>query len=391
MDLHKLVIDTERQTRKHLDRYIEDLRELCAIDSDSYNKPGLDAMAACLAARMRVLGMEVDIVERETGGDDVLGVLRGDGGGNILLLGHTDTVYPVGTAALRPLRMDGDRVYGPGTSDMKGGILSTIYAVDALITSGFRSFGEVRMLWVSDEEIPQRHSLGLIRLVAQDCQGVLVLEAGRENGDIVSARKGHATYVLSARGRSAHAGVEPEKGYNAIIEMAHQLLRFQSLNGWREGVTINAGVIKGGTVSNVIPDYAEVYFDVRFLYNADRFATEEHWRDMMKWQCIPEVELTLTTEGEYKPPMESSPESLKMARYARHLAEILGFSLRHAQTGGTSDANDLASLGIPTLDGLGPVGGLDHSPDEYLSISSVPQRAAIIAGLIAIIGLGLDQ
>lgn len=388
MNLHKLVKDTERRTREYLDRYIEELRELCAIDSDSYHKPGLDTMAACLAERMRTLEMKVDIVERETGGNDVLGVLRGDGGGNILLLGHTDTVYPVGTAAGRPLRMDGDRLYGPGTSDMKGGILSAIYTVEALLMSGFRSFGELRLLWVSDEEIPQRHSVELIRLVSQDCQGALVLEAARENGDIVSARKGNATYTLSARGRSAHAGVEPEKGHNAIIELAHQLLRFQSFNGWREGVTINAGVIHGGTVPNVVPDHAEVRFDLRFLHSADRFATEERWREMMNWQSIPEVELTLTSELECKAPLVCTPESLKMVRHARHLAEMLGFSLRHVQTGGASDANHLSSFGIPTLDGLGPVGGLDHSPDEYLSISSVPQRAAIVAGLIAIIGLG---
>ena len=235
MNLQSLVSGVEAYVQPRLPQYIEELRVLCAIDSDSYHKPGLDAMAEWLATRMRNLGMDVTIIENEKWGNDLLGVIKGDGSGNVLLLGHIDTVYPVGTAAARPLRVEGDTMYGPGVSDMKGCILSAVYAVEAMLAMESRPFGELRFLCVSDEEIGERHCKETMRQVCQNCQGALVLEAARANGDIVSARKGSDWYILTARGRSAHAGVEPEKGRNAIVELAHQVLQFVSLNGWRRG------------------------------------------------------------------------------------------------------------------------------------------------------------
>src|SRR6266566_8045845 len=281
MNLSSLVLDVQAYTQQHLTHYIEELRTLCSIDSFSYHKPGLDEVATYLSARLRGLGMDATIIEHKAWGNDLFGVIHGEGKGNVLLLGHTDTVYPVGTAATRPVRLEGDTVYGPGVCDMKGCILSAIYAIEALLAKGYRSFGEIRFLCVSDEETTNRHCVDLIQEACQDCQGTFVLEAARANGDIVSARKGNARYTLTARGRSAHAGVEPEKGRNAIVELAHQVLQFQSLNGWREGITVNAGTFTGGTVPNVVPDVAQVQFDLRFLRDKDRIATEQRWREMM--------------------------------------------------------------------------------------------------------------
>jgi glutamate carboxypeptidase len=356
------------------------------IDSDSYFKPGLDEMAACLGARMRGLGMNVNVIEHEEWGNDLLGVIEGSGSGNVLLLGHIDTVYPVGTAAARPVHVEGNIVYGPGVCDMKGGILSAIYAIEALLALDYRSFGELRFLCVSDEEINTRHSKDILRQVCQNCQGALVLEAARENGDIVSARKGHASYTLTARGRSAHAGVEPEKGSNAIAELAHQVLQFQSLNGWREGITVNPGVIAGGTVPNVVPDYAHAEFDLRFLHMDDKIATERRWQEMLKQRSVPEVELTLESSPDIKEPMLRTPKTLQLANQAQHIANLLGFSVNHVLTGGASDASYASHYGVPALDGLGPIGGLDHSPSEYLLANSVAPRAALLAGLIVTIG-----
>ncbi len=377
----------ERHMQQLLSPYIEDLRELCAIDSGSGSKMGLDKVAEWLAARMKCLGMDVTIIPGETWGNDLLGVLHGEGEGIVLLLGHTDTVYPDGTAAARPLRIDGDIAYGPGVCDMKGCILSALYAIEALLASGYRSFKEIRFLCVSDEEIIDRHSKDLLRRACQDCQGVLVLEAARANGDIVSGRKGIAWYTLKAYGRSAHAGVEPEKGYSAIEELAHQTLQFLSLNGWREGVTINAGVIKGGIAPNIVPDVAEVHFDLRFLRSSDRTATEACWRNMMQRRRVQGVELALEPAADFREPMECTPEIRRLVRTAQEIADILGFPLG-ATTSGTSDANYVASYGIPVLDGLGPIGGLDHSPDEYLAVNSVAPRTALLAGLIAALGAG---
>ena len=396
MDLQTLLTGVEVYTREHLSQYFEELHELCSIDSYSYHKPGLDEMALFLAARMRGLGMHATIIERESWGNDLLGTLHGNGGGNVLLLGHMDTVYPVGIAAARPVQVEGDIIYGPGVSDMKGCILSAIYAIEALLAMNYRAFGEIRFLCVSDEEINIRHCQDVLQTVCENAKGALVLEAARSNGDIVSARKGHTWYKLAALGRAAHAGVEPEKGRNAVIEMAHQILQFQNLNGWREGITINAGVISGGTLPNVVPDFAQAQFDLRFLHDEDRIATEQRFYELLEQKRIANVELTLERAPDMKAPMMLTPESQKLAHQAQHIANLLGFSINHVLTGGASDASYATKHGVPALDGLGPIGGRDHSPDEYLVLSSVAPRVALLAGLIVTLGdpqgaFSLDQ
>jgi glutamate carboxypeptidase len=383
MDVHTVVREVEAYTQQRLPQYLEELRELCAIDSGSYDKAGLDRMAFAIEARMRGMGMETVLFEHEKCGNDVLGIVRGYGRGNVLLLGHMDTVYPVGTAEARPLSIEGNVVKGPGVSDMKGCVLAALYAVEALLALGYRSFGELRFLCVSDEEILQRHSAELIREMCQDCQQALVLEAARSNGAIVSARKGNAGYILAARGRSAHAGVEPEKGRNAILELAHQTLQLQSLHGWREGITINPGRIQGGTALNVVPDYAEVQLDMRFIRAEDRIATEQRWQEMLCHHKIPDVEITLTKLPDSREPMVCTPQSRQLVQRAQDIAKLLDFSIDHVLTGGSSDASYTSSAGLPTLDGLGPIGGLDHSPAEYLLADSVAPRTALLAGLIA--------
>ena len=386
MDLQTLLTGVEAYTRERLSQYIEELRELCSIDSYSYHKPGLDEMALFLAARMRGLGMHATIIERESWGNDLLGALHGNGGGNVLLLGHMDTVYPVGIAAARPLQIEGDIIYGPGVSDMKGCILSAIYALEALLAMNYRAFGEIRFLCVSDEEINVRHCQDVMQTACENVGGALVLEAARSNGDIVSSRKGHTWYKLTALGRSAHAGVEPEKGRNAVIEMAHQILQFQNLNGWREGITINAGVISGGTLPNVVPDFAQAQFDLRFLHDEDRIATEQRFHELLEQKRIASVELTLERAPDMKAPMVLTTESQKLAQHAQYIANLLGFSINHVLTGGASDASYATKHGVPALDGLGPIGGRDHSPDEYLVLSSVAPRVALLAGLIVTLG-----
>ncbi|MEO8954802.1 MAG: M20 family metallopeptidase [Ktedonobacteraceae bacterium] len=386
MNLQNIVLGVEEYTQQRLARYIDELGELCAIDTYTYHKAGLDELARLLAARMRGLGMDTTIIENEAWGNDLLGVIRGGGHGNVVLLGHMDTVYPVGVAGERPVRLENSILYGPGVCDMKGGILAGIYALEALLAQGYRDFGEIRFLCVSDEEITNRHCKETMRLVSRDCHGALVLEAARANGDIVSARKGNSWYTLTAHGRSAHAGVEPEKGRNAIIEIAHQTLQFQSLHGWREGVTVNAGMIAGGTMPNVVPELAQVQFDLRFLHPQDRLDTEEQWHKLMQQRRVPDVELTLRMEPDYKEPMVATAESMKLVQHAQAIAGLLGISMGHVLTGGASDGSYTSGYGVPTIDGLGPIGGRDHSPDEYLLASSVAPRTALLAGLIATIG-----
>jgi glutamate carboxypeptidase len=380
------VRDVEQYVQDHLQHYLKELTDLCAIDSGTYDKAGIDMVALSLQERMRDLGMEVSLYEQEKWGNDLYGILRGNGQGKVTVLGHIDTVYPVGTATARPVQVQGNKVLGPGVYDMKGCILSAVYAIEALLAQDYHDFGEIHFLCVTDEEISERHSKSLIWQACQDSQGVLVLEGARENGDLVSARKGGSWYKLSAHGHCAHAGVEPEKGRNAIVELAHQIIQFQSLNGWREGVTINVGRISGGTVPNVVPDYAEVSLDLRFLHNVDRYDTEQRWHEMMQNQSVPGVELKLDCDPSSKDPMECTPQSLHLIHTAQRIAQQLGFEANHAATGGISDANYASGFGLPTLDGLGPIGDLDHSPDEYIELDSIAPRAALVAGLIAAVG-----
>ncbi len=383
LDRQSLVMGVETYARQHLSHYMSELRTLCAIDSYTFHKPGVDAVATYMATRMRNLGMETRLIEQAHWGNDLLGVLHGSGKSNILLLGHMDTVYPPGIAAMRPVRTEGNIVYGPGVSDMKGCLLAALYAIEGLQAADYSEFGELRFLCVSDEEINDRHCIDIIRDATQDCHAAFVLESGRANGDIVSARKGNVWYTLTAHGRSAHAGVEPEKGRNAIVEIAHQVLQFQSLNGWRDGITVNPGVISGGTMPNVVPDFAQVQFDLRFLHPQDCIDIEAHMREMMQHQRVPDIELTLEVRPDFKGPLVSTPASIKLAEQAQRIAIMLGFSINHILTGGASDASYTSSLGVPTLDGLGPIGGNDHSPQEYLLLDSVAPRTAMLAGLIA--------
>lgn len=381
-----LVANIKAYTQQHLARYIEELTHLCAIDSGTYYKPGLDEIALYLFSRMRDLGMDTTIIEHEKWGNDFYGTMHGNGKGKLLLLGHIDTVYPIGTAAARPVRIEGDTIYGPGVIDMKGCVLSAMYAIEALVAMNYQSFGEIRFLCVSDEEISDRHSKETMQKACESCDGVLVLEAARANGDIVSARKGGSWYTLKAHGHSAHAGVEPEKGRNAILELAHQTLQFQSLNGWRHGLSISPGAVSGGTAVNVVPDYAEVSFDMRFLNSSDKVETEKLWRQMMQVKRIPDVQLELEIQPDNRDPMVCTEGNLELARQAQVIAEYLDFPLNHAFTGGVSDANYVSSYGYAALDGLGPIGGLDHSPDEYMVMSSIAPRIALLGGLIATIG-----
>jgi len=387
MDIHTLVTEVKAYTQRHLPQYINELTQLCAIDSPSFHKPGLDEIAGYIRGRMRDLGMNANVIERGAYGNDVLGILHGGGKGTMLLLGHTDTVYPLGTAAARPARVEDDIIYGPGVNDMRGGILAGMYAIEALLSIGYHAFGEIRFLCVSDEEIENRHSEDLLGEASQNCQVALVLEAARANGDIVSARKGLTNYTLSVCGRSAHSGVEPERGVNALVELSHQILQFQSLNGWRNGVTINIGGVSGGTAWNVVPDFAEAHIEMRYILPQDRIDTEMQWRKMMQHKLLPNAEVELDAEVTLRShPMVCTPESLVLAQQAQNIAQMLDFSVNHVLTGGASDANWTSNYGVPSLDGLGPIGGFDHSPDEYLVLSSVPDRTALFAGLIAKIG-----
>lgn len=367
-----------------LDAYLDDLRTLVSIDSGSYDKAGVDAINAWLEDRLTKLGFTVERHPQTDFGDDLLATLWGKGQGRILLLGHSDTVFPTRTAAECPMTIQGDKILGPGTCDMKAGLLTGIYALEALREVGFDDYKNISYLCVSDEEIGgERHSIPLIRSKARRADAVLTLEAARENGDIVSARKGVCWYILEAFGKSAHAGVEPEKGRNAIVALAHQIIALDKLNGLKPGMTVNTGYIEGGLAPNIVPDYAKIRVDLRAFSKDDMREFEDAFREQLARTEIPGVQVAFRTEeGSYCPPMERTPAVAQLERLAQEAARELGFEVKGASTGGASDASFAAAEGTPVLDGLGPIGGLDHSPDEYVELSSIVPRTALLAKLI---------
>jgi glutamate carboxypeptidase len=369
-----------------LPSFLADLERLVNVDCGSYSKSGVDEIGRWFAGQLDVLGASVEIDANETLGDCVSGVFHGSGAGTVLVIGHLDTVFPDGTVAERPYSVSGGRAYGPGVDDMKAGLLAGLYALRAMKSVASDDADWLpwdRLVFVGnpDEEICSPVSTPVIRRFAETADVAFVLESARENGDIVSARKGIADYRLRIHGRAAHAGVEPHKGRSAIVEAAHKTLALTALNGRWPGVTVNVGVVEGGTRPNVVAEECELQIDVRAVTRADMEAAEDAIRDIAESSTVPDV----TCEVERRQgwfPMEKSPANAELADAAIALGGRLGFELRDAATGGASDANTTSAMGVPTLDGLGPVGGADHAPGEYVELDSIVPRVTLLAALL---------
>jgi glutamate carboxypeptidase len=371
----------------NLERYLGDLRLLAGIDSGSDDKAGVDAVIDWLEQRLTATGYEIERDHQPVRGDNLIARRFGQGSERILLLGHADTVYPPGTAAQRPLTIEGDRILGPGTCDMKAGILSGIYALDALMQLGWDDFAEISLLIVSDEETAPRASVPLLEREGARHDAILTLEAARENGDIVSARKGVRWFTVEALGRSAHAGVEPEKGRSATLALAHFIIEAQRLNGKNPGMTVNSGAIEGGGIPSVVVDRARARFDLRAWTDAELDELEADFRSLGDRSFVPDVTFRIELEpGSDCPAMPRTAGVQRLERLATAIAGELGLELRAAATGGASDISYAGRNGTPGLDGLGPIGGLDHGPDEYILCSSVVPRQALLARLVQAIG-----
>lgn len=365
----------------HYSDFINDLGALVNVDCGTHNKGGVDRVGGWIAARCMEWGWVVDRVPQPEWGDCWIAHLRGAGQGRLMLIGHLDTVYPDGTAAARPMRIEGNKILGPGVCDMKGGLLTGLYAMRALQTAGFSDFEDLIFFFDSDEEIGSPTSQEAYKEVAKTVDAALVFEAARANGDIVSARKGSGEFKLTVHGKSAHAGVEPHKGANAVLELAHQITAVRKLDGIVPGVTVNPDVIGGGTKSNVIPDDAWVLIDTRATDPAGVEAIQQAFAAWPPQTTVPGTAVSI--EGRFGfGPMAKTPAIAAMAQLAIEAARDLGFEVKDAATGGASDANMIAGLGVPVLDGLGPIGGLDHSPQEYIEADSIVPRIALATELI---------
>ena len=358
------------------------------MDSGTGSVEGVNRVVDHCAEWLRTDGWSVDrhAVEGPSGplGDLVVAEQVGGAPGTTLLIGHTDTVFPDGTAAARPMKIDGDRILGPGVCDMKGGLVSGILAVEALRSTD-TAFGRVIFILNPDEEVGSPASRRFIVERASTADTVFVLEAARASGAVVTARKGITDARMELMGRAAHSGVEPEKGRSAVLEAAHATIEIHALNGRWDGTTFNVGVIDGGTRVNVVPEHAALTIEIRSTTEASLKAAEEQLARLADRSVVPDVTRTLEMSREHDP-MERSDGTAALFEQARSIAGHLGLTLEEAATGGASDANTTAGMGVPTLDGLGPVGGDDHSPAEWIERSSLVPRTALLAALIGSVG-----
>jgi len=368
-----------------LSSYLDDLRHLVDIDCGSYTPEGVNEVARWVASFLSGLGADIDIRPDPEGrfGNTVVGTFRGQPGGvRLLLIGHMDTVFDPGTVAQRPFRIDGDTAYGPGVTDMKSGLLAGLYALKAITAEvGGVPFERLTFIANPDEEIGSPSSAVHIREFAADVDACLVLECARANGDIVSARKGILDTRLTVHGRAAHAGVEPEKGRSAILEASRLIRDLHGLNGRWPGVTVNVGKVTGGTRPNVVADRCDLEVDVRSTNAEGLDAVEAAVREVAAATEVPDVTVETHVMVAWRP-MEKLLRSGRLVEHAQTVAAQLGFEVRDTSTGGASDANTTSGMGVPSLDGLGPIGGNDHSPSEYLDIDSIVPRTALLAGLM---------
>ena len=375
--------------------FLADLERLVSIDCGSYSKAGVDEVGRFVAAFLRRLGADVDTHGHETLGETVIGTFRGASGdasggarpgARLLMIGHLDTVFPDGTAAERPFAIRNGIATGPGVSDMKAGLLAGLYAIEAaLLTAGTLPLERLTFIANPDEELGSPISRSHIRATARESDASLVMECARANGDIVSARKGFRDLRVTVTGRAAHAGVEPEKGRSAIVEAAHQVAGLHALNGRWPGVSVNVGVIEGGIRPNVVPERCVLQVDIRATTREAFDAVAAAIDDLAAAPLVPDTAVTveeLIGHG----PMERLPRSVRLVEHAQALSRGLGFDVRDAATGGAGDANITAEAGLPTLDGLGPIGGNDHAPGEYLEVESIVPRTALLAGLLLAVG-----
>jgi len=357
------------------------LEDLVRLESPSRDKQALDALATLLARHLHQLGGTNELIPNVQGGDHILVRFPGKGARRpALVLGHFDTVWPKGTIERMPFRVEADgRAFGPGIFDMKAGLASLWWVLSVLMNDRYSDRRPIWVLLTSDEEIGSPTSRGLIEDLARQCAYVLVLEPPLADGGLKTARKGVGRFHLEIEGKAAHAGVAPTEGRSAILELARQILQIQKLQDLPLGTTINVGVIGGGTTANVVPASASAEIDVRVVSASEAARVSAALRALSPLTAGTRL---ATSGGFTRPPMERTPAIAALFEQAQRIGRELGIDLTEGSTGGGSDGNFTAALGVPTLDGLGVRGGGAHAADEHIVIDSLPKRAALLAALL---------
>jgi glutamate carboxypeptidase len=363
------------------DVMVANIRELVEIESPSDNKSAVDEVGDVVAVKMAALGGMVRFHQARDCGNHLQVDFTGKAAGKpLLLLGHYDTVYPLGTLATMPCRIVDGRLTGPGVLDMKSGIGLMLHALAALKDWHGKLPRPVTVFLVSDEEVGSDSSRAITESLAEKASAVLVLEPSYGiDGRVKTARKGVGEYQVKVTGKASHAGLDFEKGANAIVELARQVERISQFTDLKKGLTVNVGIVSGGSRTNVVPADALAQVDVRIARMKDAAGIDKKMRGLRPFNRECKVEVS---GGVDRPPMERTAGVSALYEIAVGVARDLGWKLGEAAVGGGSDGNFTAGLGIPTLDGLGGVGDGAHAVHEHIVISELPRRAALLAGLI---------
>ncbi|WP_397444011.1 M20/M25/M40 family metallo-hydrolase [Pseudomonas chlororaphis] len=358
------------------------LERLVNIDSGSGYEAGLNQVSDIAIAELKKLGASIEKVPNgAAGGNHVLATLKGTGKARILLMAHMDTVFKEGTAAERPFRIQDGRAYGPGVMDDKGGIVAGIYALKVLDNLKFKDYAQITFLLDASEETGSEIATDLIKKTAKAHDVTLNLEPGRPADGLVVWRKGSATALVEVKGKAAHAGVAPELGRNAAMEVAHQILQLGKLGDEAKKTTINFTVLKAGDRTNVIPDQATAKADVRAAVPEEFDRIEKDLARVSANKLIADTEVKTTLQRGL-PPMPQTEQSDALVAMAQGIYGELGRKLTIEGSGGAADSSLSAGVGTPTLDGFGIVGGNIHTPEEYAEVESVAPRIYLLARMI---------
>jgi glutamate carboxypeptidase len=364
--------------------YLRLLEAFVNLDSGTHDRDLVQQAGEMIAAEFAAVFDHLEWVRSPEPqiADTYIARLDGSSDKTVLMLGHHDTVYAAGTTRERPFAITGGRAHGPGVMDMKGGVVLGLFAVRLLRELGVEQIPSVIFVGNPDEEIGSPTSRSIIEQEAVVADLVLVLEPGREPGSIQTTRKGVGMYELVVAGVSAHAGARPEDGRSAVLELAHKTIALHDLNDFASGTTVNVGVVLGGTRRNVVAERAEALIDLRAKTAASAAAADEVIREIADTVHVEGTHSTVTG-GMNRPPMEKTERTERALDVGRSIVAEMGLEFLEVSSGGGSDGNFTAALGVPTLDGLGPVGRNAHSPDEWLDVTSIAERMALVAGLIA--------
>lgn len=388
MKLHPVI----ERAEKIMTPYLDDLKTIVNIDSGTYTKAGIDRVGAYLADRFSNFGFSSTFDKQQAYGDNLVAVHKGNApkGPRILLLGHIDTVFSAGEVEKRPFALserNGMHIAtGPGVLDMKSGVLIGMYGVHLLIEENAANYQSLTFICNSDEEIGSPGSKPLIQQLAKQSDAVIVLEPGRAISNVVSSRRSSGQYRTEVRGLSAHAGVEPHNGRNAIHELTYKVQEMQALNGTIPGTTLSVGIIRGGERTNVVPDFAYCEMDVRASDMKGIQAIEAAMRRIAAKTTIEGTTTTLSGDMRCLP-FERSERNAILVQKAKEAGKELGLKIEDLGSGGASDANTTSGMGVPTIDGLGAGGGLAHNPGEYIELDYLPTRIALLTGLVRKIGV----